>query len=239
MTRGATILVRDSLYWWRSETVYATGQRASRPACGAGDDTTATASGGTPHMSRSYIGLVSGTAITVRVVTASQHESARRRLGPAAAGSSSCHCGATRSASSVTSRGFGAAAPAKRRAITRSHARYSASVTTPSAVTASIQPFRLSTVCKNAIHCAKHASNGAVAASAAAAAAADGQSADADAAMDDDEPDPVPYITRAHFEEAMRYARRSVSDADMRKYQMFAQTLQQARGIGSDIKWDA
>ena len=74
---------------------------------------------------------------------------------------------------------------------------------------------------------------------AAAAAAADGQDADADAAMDDDEPDPVPYITRAHFEEAMRYARRSVSDADMRKYQMFAQTLQQARGIGSDIKWDA
>ena len=74
---------------------------------------------------------------------------------------------------------------------------------------------------------------------AAAAATADGQSADADAAMDDDEPDPVPYITRAHFEEAMRYARRSVSDADMRKYQMFAQTLQQARGIGSDIKWDA
>ena len=75
------------------------------------------------------------------------------------------------------------------------------------------------------------------AAAAAAAAAADGQGADA--AMDDDEPDPVPYITRAHFEEAMRYARRSVSDADMRKYQMFAQTLQQARGIGSDIKWDA
>ena len=76
---------------------------------------------------------------------------------------------------------------------------------------------------------------------AAAAAAADGQNPDADAAMgdDDDEPDPVPYITRAHFEEAMRYARRSVSDADMRKYQMFAQTLQQARGIGSDIKWDA
>jgi len=37
----------------------------------------------------------------------------------------------------------------------------------------------------------------------------------------------------------MRFARRSVSDNDMRKYQMFAQTLQQARGIGSDIKWDS
>lgn len=31
--------------------------------------------------------------------------------------------------------------------------------------------------------------------------------------------DPVPCITRAHFEEAMKYARRSVSDADIRKYQ--------------------
>jgi len=51
--------------------------------------------------------------------------------------------------------------------------------------------------------------------------------------------DPVPFITAAHFEEAFRFARRSVSDADMRKYQMFAQKLQQARGIGSDINWDA
>jgi len=58
-------------------------------------------------------------------------------------------------------------------------------------------------------------------------------------AMEDEEQDPVPYITRGHFEEAMRFARRSVSDNDMRKYQMFAQTLQQARGIGSDIKWDS
>ena len=29
--------------------------------------------------------------------------------------------------------------------------------------------------------------------------------------------DPVPEITRAHFEEAMKYARRSVSDNDIRK----------------------
>lgn len=35
--------------------------------------------------------------------------------------------------------------------------------------------------------------------------------------------DEVPEITRAHFEEAMKYARRSVSDADIRKYQSFAQ----------------
>ena len=38
-------------------------------------------------------------------------------------------------------------------------------------------------------------------------------------AMEDDV-DPVPCITRAHFEEAMKYARRSVSDADIRKYQV-------------------
>lgn len=43
-------------------------------------------------------------------------------------------------------------------------------------------------------------------------------------AMDaDDEVDEVPCITKAHFEEAMKFARRSVSDADIRKYQAFAQ----------------
>lgn len=36
----------------------------------------------------------------------------------------------------------------------------------------------------------------------------------------EDDVDPVPCITRAHFEEAMKYARRSVSDADIRKYQV-------------------
>ena len=38
-------------------------------------------------------------------------------------------------------------------------------------------------------------------------------------AMDEDV-DAVPCLTRAHFEEAMKYARRSVSDADIRKYQV-------------------
>jgi len=55
-------------------------------------------------------------------------------------------------------------------------------------------------------------------------------------AMEDDV-DEVPEITRAHFEEAMKYARRSVSDADIRKYQSFAQTLQQSRGFGSDFRF--
>ena len=47
---------------------------------------------------------------------------------------------------------------------------------------------------------------------------------DADAEMDEDEEeDPVPQITKEHFEEAMKYARRSVSDQDLRRYEMFAQ----------------
>jgi transitional endoplasmic reticulum ATPase len=57
--------------------------------------------------------------------------------------------------------------------------------------------------------------------------------ANAGSAMDTGEhPDVVPEISRAHFEEAMRFARRSVSDSDIRKYEMFAHTLQQSRGIG-------
>lgn len=52
-----------------------------------------------------------------------------------------------------------------------------------------------------------------------------------------DEDDPVPEITRAHFEEAMKFARRSVSDNDIRKYEMFAQTLQQSRGFGGNFRF--
>ena len=48
--------------------------------------------------------------------------------------------------------------------------------------------------------------------------------------------DPVPEIRRDHFEEAMRFARRSVSDNDIRKYEMFAQTLQQSRGFGGSFR---
>lgn len=51
------------------------------------------------------------------------------------------------------------------------------------------------------------------------------------------ESDPVPEITRRHFEEAMRFARRSVTDNDIRKYEMFAQTLQQSRGIGGNFRF--
>uniref|UniRef100_A0A7E4UM96 vesicle-fusing ATPase n=1 Tax=Panagrellus redivivus TaxID=6233 RepID=A0A7E4UM96_PANRE len=49
--------------------------------------------------------------------------------------------------------------------------------------------------------------------------------------------DPVPEMTKAHFEESMKFARRSVSDNDIRKYEMFAQTLQQSRGFGNNFKF--
>ena len=42
-------------------------------------------------------------------------------------------------------------------------------------------------------------------------------------------------MIRAHFEEAMKYARRSVSDADIRRYDMFSQNLQQSRGLGNNF----
>ncbi|MFS7897679.1 putative vesicle-fusing ATPase [Helianthus anomalus] len=52
--------------------------------------------------------------------------------------------------------------------------------------------------------------------------------------MDEDE-DEVAEIKAAHFEESMKYALRSVSDADIKKYQAFAQTLQQSQGFGLEF----
>uniref|UniRef100_A0ACD5VEN9 Uncharacterized protein n=1 Tax=Avena sativa TaxID=4498 RepID=A0ACD5VEN9_AVESA len=49
----------------------------------------------------------------------------------------------------------------------------------------------------------------------------------------------VAEIKAAHFEESMKYARRSVSDGDIRKYQAFAQTLQQSRGFGTEFRFPA
>lgn len=54
--------------------------------------------------------------------------------------------------------------------------------------------------------------------------------------MDEDMEDPVPEISRAHFIEAMRFARKSVADADIRKYEMFSQTLQQSRGFSQNYQ---
>lgn len=56
-------------------------------------------------------------------------------------------------------------------------------------------------------------------------------------AMEEDVADEVAEIKAAHFEESMKFARRSVSDADIRKYQAFAQTLQQSRGFGTEFRF--
>eukprot|EP00388_Colpodella_angusta_P040303 GDKK01049816.1.p1 GENE.GDKK01049816.1~~GDKK01049816.1.p1 ORF type:complete len:231 (+),score=55.52 GDKK01049816.1:1-693(+) len=57
--------------------------------------------------------------------------------------------------------------------------------------------------------------------------------AEAQGVMDDDagveEEDLVPEIMPKHFEEAVRNARRSVSDRDLAQYSSFSQTLQQSR----------
>ncbi|CAM9304478.1 unnamed protein product [Phaeothamnion confervicola] len=50
-------------------------------------------------------------------------------------------------------------------------------------------------------------------------------------------PDPVPYITQAHFEEAMSHSRKSVSDADIRRYEAFAAGMKADRGFG-DFSFD-
>lgn len=47
---------------------------------------------------------------------------------------------------------------------------------------------------------------------------------------DADLEDPVPELTRAHFEEAMQMARRSVSDVEIRRYEAFAQSMKQSSG---------
>ncbi|RHY14759.1 hypothetical protein DYB37_007708 [Aphanomyces astaci] len=55
------------------------------------------------------------------------------------------------------------------------------------------------------------------------------EAGDAAEDMEIEEEDPVPEITSAHFEDAVRNARRSVSDRDLHQYSTFAQTLQQSR----------
>jgi transitional endoplasmic reticulum ATPase len=54
-------------------------------------------------------------------------------------------------------------------------------------------------------------------------------------AMDEDDDDvdaedPVPELTKAHFEEAMRTARRSVTDVEIRRYEAFAQSMKNSGG---------
>lgn len=55
--------------------------------------------------------------------------------------------------------------------------------------------------------------------------------------MDVDDEDEISEVSKKHFEEAMRFARRSVSDQDIKKYEMFSQTLQQSRGFGQNFRF--
>jgi len=64
-----------------------------------------------------------------------------------------------------------------------------------------------------------------------------GGDVDVDLMDQENEEDDVPAITVEHFEEAMRFARRSVSDADIRRYEMFSTTLQQSRSFGNTFKF--
>lgn len=54
---------------------------------------------------------------------------------------------------------------------------------------------------------------------------------------EEEEEDPVPYITRAHFEEAMKTAKRSVSDAELRRYEAYSQQMQASRGQFTNFRF--
>lgn len=54
--------------------------------------------------------------------------------------------------------------------------------------------------------------------------------------VDDDAEDPVPELTKAHFEEAMQMARKSVTDVEVRRYEAFAQQMKNA-GPGAFFKF--
>lgn len=57
------------------------------------------------------------------------------------------------------------------------------------------------------------------------------EAAGEDVKMEEDaEDDPVPELTKAHFEEAMQSARRSVSDVEVRRYEAFAQSMKNSGG---------
>ena len=72
---------------------------------------------------------------------------------------------------------------------------------------------------------------------------ADGDAAAAAAAVKPEEPeepevDPVPYITKEHFSEAMKTAKRSVSDAELRRYEAYSQQMKASRGQFSNFNFD-
>jgi transitional endoplasmic reticulum ATPase len=56
------------------------------------------------------------------------------------------------------------------------------------------------------------------------------EAAGEDVEMEEDVEDAVPELTKAHFEEAMRSARRSVTDVEIRRYEAFAQSMKNTGG---------
>lgn len=52
-----------------------------------------------------------------------------------------------------------------------------------------------------------------------------------------DEEETQSQITMNHFEKALKFARRSVSDSDIRRYQTFSKTLRQSRGLGTEYRY--
>ncbi|KAJ7896547.1 P-loop containing nucleoside triphosphate hydrolase protein [Mycena leptocephala] len=58
-----------------------------------------------------------------------------------------------------------------------------------------------------------------------------------DDAVEDEETPSLKSQGLDHFEEAMKFACRSVSDQDIRRYEMFSQNLQQSRGFGNNFRF--
>ncbi|EGV64076.1 AAA ATPase cdc48 [Yamadazyma tenuis] len=69
-----------------------------------------------------------------------------------------------------------------------------------------------------------------------------GEEGTEDVNMKEEEPeepeeDPVPFITKAHFEEAMKTAKRSVSDAELRRYESYASQILASRGQYTNFRF--
>ena len=54
---------------------------------------------------------------------------------------------------------------------------------------------------------------------------------------EEEEVDPVPYISKEHFAEAMKTAKRSVSDAELRRYEAYSQQMKASRGQFSNFNF--
>lgn len=59
-----------------------------------------------------------------------------------------------------------------------------------------------------------------------------------DSKEEEQEEDLVPYITKEHFAEAMKTAKRSVSDAELRRYEAYSQQMKASRGQFSNFSFN-